>query len=191
MDSLDADLCYKAMAARDRRFDGLFFVGVTTTGIYCRPVCRARTPRRDRCVFYRRAAEAERDGFRACLRCRPELLPGQAPQDAVARVVAAAAARIAAGALDDADEGGLEALASELGVSGRHLRRAVRAELGVSPLALAQSRRLALAETLVRETRLPLAEVAFRSGFRSIRRFNAAFQARCGSTPSALRRKMN
>src|SRR4051794_27743560 len=133
---LDDDGCYRALVARDARFDGLFYVGVTTTGIYCRPVCRARTPGRDRCRFFGAAAEAEREGFRACLRCRPELAPGRAPVDAVSRLVARALERIDRG---DLDVGSADDLAAGLGVSGRHLRRAVEAEMGVSPIELAQS----------------------------------------------------
>ncbi|MCI0572704.1 MAG: helix-turn-helix domain-containing protein [Myxococcaceae bacterium] len=181
---LDANACYRALSARDARFDGLFFVGVKTTGIYCRPVCRARTPGRDRCVFFARPVEAERDGFRACLRCRPELAPGSAPVDSLPRVVASAVSRIEAGAMNEA---GLESLARELGVTSRHLRRAMHAELGVSPVELAQSRRMALAKQLLQDTRLPMAEVAFASGFQSVRRFNALFRASFGRTPSALR----
>src|SRR5579872_5247925 len=131
---LDAEICYRALVARDVRFDGLFFVGVTTTGIYCRPVCTARTPGRDRCRFFSNAALAEREGFRPCLRCRPELAPGHAPVDSVRRMARIAADRIEAGALNDG--GSLETLARSLGLSGRQLRRAVRQEYGVSPIEL-------------------------------------------------------
>ncbi|HYO57947.1 AlkA N-terminal domain-containing protein [Archangium sp.] len=186
MQTLEAETCYRALSARDRRFDGLFFVGVSTTGIYCRPVCTARTPRRERCAFYRTAAEAEHAGFRACLLCRPELAPGSAPVDSVPRLVAAAVSRIEGGFLN---ESSIDDLASELGVTSRHLRRALEAELGVSPVELAQSRRLALAKQLLQDTPLPLAEVAFASGFQSVRRFNALFQSRFGRPPSALRRE--
>lgn len=182
---LDAETCYRALCARDGRFDGVFFVAVRTTGIYCRPVCRARTPAQDRCAFYRSAAEAEREGFRACFRCRPELAPGASPLDARPRLVEGAVARIEEGFLN---EGSVDDLALELGVTGRHLRRAISAELGLSPIALAQSRRLALAKQLLQDTSLPLAEVAFASGFSSVRRFNALFQARFGRAPSTLRR---
>jgi AraC family transcriptional regulator, regulatory protein of adaptative response / DNA-3-methyladenine glycosylase II len=181
---LDGDTCYRALAARDSRFDGVFFVGVETTGIYCRPVCRARTPGRERCSFYRTAAEAERASFRACFRCRPELSPGAV--DARSRLCAAAVAQINAGALN---EGSVDALADELGVTARHLRRTMIAEIGVSPVDLAQSRRLSLAKQLLQDTTLPLAEVAFASGFSSVRRCNAVFQARFGRPPSALRRE--
>ncbi len=183
--SLDPATCYRALVARDPRFDGAFFVAVSTTGIYCRPVCPARTPRPDRCSFYERAALAERDGFRACFTCRPELAPGSARVDSVSRLVAGASARIEAGALND---GSLDELAAELGVTARHLRRAFAAELGVSPMALALSRRMALAKQLVQDGGLGMAEVAFASGFRSVRRFNAAFRERFGRPPSELRR---
>jgi AraC family transcriptional regulator of adaptative response / DNA-3-methyladenine glycosylase II len=184
---LDPDACYRALIARDARFDGVFFVGVTTTGIYCRPVCRARTPGRPRCVFFRRPAEAERAGFRACFRCRPELAPGAATVDASSRLVAEAVARIESGALNDAS---LDDLAAELGVTGRHLRRTLHAELGVSPFELAQSRRLALAKQLLHDSRLSMTDVALSSGFASLRRFNATFRARFDRSPSELRRSV-
>lgn len=183
--TLDADTCYRALVARDRRFDGLFFVGVSTTGVYCRPVCPARTPRRERCSFFARAAEAEREGFRACFRCRPELAPGGAPVDALPRLVASALARIDAGCLN---EGSVDGLAAELGVSGRHLHRALTSSLGLSPIELAQTRRLALAKQLLQDTSLSLTDVALAAGFASIRRFNAVFAERFGRPPSALRR---
>ena len=183
---LDPDACYRAVVARDARFDGVFFVAVKTTGIYCRPICPARTPGRDRCLFFRTAAEAETTGFRSCFRCRPELAPGAAPVDALSRLVAAAMRRIEDGALSDGTS--VEDLAAELGVSDRHLRRAMQAELGVGPLPLAESRRLALARQLIVDTALPMTEVAFASGFRSVRRFNAAVRARYGRPPSAMRR---
>jgi AraC family transcriptional regulator of adaptative response / DNA-3-methyladenine glycosylase II len=190
---LDPAICYRALRTRDARFDGAFFIGVTTTGVYCRPVCPARVPAADRCRFFRLAAEAERAGFRACFRCRPELAPGLGPEysdevapvDAIARLVGAAAARIEAGYLNEAS---VDDLASELGVSSRHLRRAMEARLGVTPVELAQTKRLALAKHLLQETSLPLADVAFASGFASLRRFNALFRARFRRAPSALRR---
>ena len=188
MASLDPDVCYRALVARDARFDGLFFVGVKTTGIYCRPVCRARTPGRDRCLFFKTAAQAEEAGFRSCFRCRPELAPGAAPVDALSRVVAAAMRLIEEGALSH--DGTIDDLARALGVSGRHLRRAMQAELGVSPIALAASRRLALARQLIVDTALPMTEVAFAAGYRSVRRFNAAVRARYARPPSAMRRTM-
>jgi AraC family transcriptional regulator of adaptative response / DNA-3-methyladenine glycosylase II len=182
---LDPESCYRALVARDHRFDGRFFVGVETTGIYCRPVCRARTPGRARCSFYQTAAEAEHHGFRACFRCRPELAPGSAPVDAAPRLVSAALSRIEAGALNEQT---VDGLAAELEITGRHLRRAMREELGVTPVELAQSQRLALARQLLWESSLPVTEVALSSGFRSVRRFNALFRARHGRAPSELRK---
>src|SRR5262245_43404388 len=183
--TFDDDTYYRALTARDVRIDGLFFVGVTTTGIYCRPVCTARTPGRDRCRSFPNAALAEKEGFRPCLRCRPELAPGLAPVDAVGRVARLAAARIEAGALND--EGNLEDLAGELGLSSRQLRRAIRQEFGVSPVELAQTNRLLLAKRLLAETSLPLIHVALASGFSSVRRFNALFRENCGFPPSHVR----
>jgi AraC family transcriptional regulator of adaptative response / DNA-3-methyladenine glycosylase II len=184
-ESLDQDACYGAISARDVRFDGVFYVGVKTTGVYCRPICPARTPGRARCEFFRRAAEAERAGYRACFRCRPELAPGFAPVDAAARLSQVAAARIEAGYLN---EHSIEALAASLGVTARHLRRTMLSELGVTPVELAQTARLALAKRLLQDSSLPLAEIAFASGFKSVRRFNALVQARFDRPPSALRR---
>ena len=178
---------YRALVARDARFDGVFYVGVSTTGIYCRPICTARTPRRERCSFFGSAAEAERAGFRACFRCRPELAPGQGSVDAVPRLLARAAGHIEAGFLDSHS---VAELAAQLGVSARHLRRAMEERLGVSPQALAQSRRLAMAKRLLHDTQLGLAHLALASGFGSVRRFNAAFVARFGRPPSAVRRKL-
>lgn len=181
---------YAALVARDPRFDGVFFVGVSTTGIYCRPICPARTPARARCAFFASAALAERAGFRACLRCRPELAPGTrgavADVDAVDHLVRAAAARIAEGALNG--DGDVDALAAELGVSARHLRRATEARLGVSPIELAQSARLALAKQLLQDSTLSITEIAFAAGYGSVRRFNAAFAAAMRVAPQAVRR---
>src|SRR5262245_8250827 len=183
--TLDAESCFRAVRARDTRFDGLFFVGVTSTKIYCRPVCPARTPAVSRCRFFHGAAEAERAGFRACLRCRPERAPGKAPVDAVPHLVRAAAVRIDAGYLDDHS---VDELADRLGVTARHLRRAMETELGVSPIELAQSRRLATARQLLVDGGLPVTEIAFAAGFASLRRFHAAFRDRYGRPPGSLRR---
>ena len=184
--NLDHDVCYRALTARDPRFDGVFFVGVTSTRIYCRPICPARTPGRDRCRFFPSAAAAELGRFRPCLRCRPELAPGHAPVDAVGRKARLAEARIREGAGNDGAS--LEALAGELGVGPRHLRRVLRQALGVSPVELAQTHRLLLAKQLLSETTLPIINVAFASGFASVRRFNALFQSRYRLTPSDLRK---
>ena len=183
---LDDDARYTAVTTRDRRFDGVFFVAVSTTGIYCRPICPARTPGRTRCSFYDSPAQAEAAGFRACFRCRPELAPGNATVDAVDRLVATATARIAEGALNEAS---VDDLAAELGVSARHLRRSVEGKLGVTPIALAQTRRLALAKQLLQDTALPLTDIAFAAGYGSVRRFNAVFAEVMGSAPGELRRK--
>ncbi len=183
--NLDPDACYRAISAGDSRFDGVLFVGVSTTGIYCRPICPARTPARSRCTFFARAAEAERAGFRACFRCRPELAPGLAPADSVPRLVRRAAWQIEEGFLD---AHGVDDLAADLGVTARHLRRSMAAELGVSPVELAQTRRLALARQLLQDTSLPLAQVAFAAGFASVHRFNALFRARFERRPSDVRR---
>lgn len=175
----------RALDARDARFDGVFFVGITTTRIYCRPVCPARISYNDHRRFFESAAAAERAGFRPCLRCRPELAPGRALMDAVPRLASAAAQRIAAGALNGRD---VAALARDLGVSARHLRRAMERELGVSPVELAQTHRLLLAKRLLADTALSMTRVAYASGFQSLRRFNAAFRDQYRMPPSALRR---
>lgn len=182
--TLEHDSCYRALAARDHRFDGRFFVGVLTTGIYCRPICTARTPRADRCRFFATAAAAEKASFRPCLRCRPELAPGRAPVDAGTRLARLAADRLAAGA-----EGNIEALADELGLSSRQLRRVVKQQLGVSPGELARTHRMLIAKQLLTETDLPVTEVAMAAGFGSLRRFNALFKQRYNLTPSSFRRR--
>lgn len=181
------DIFYRALRSKDHRFDGVFFVGVASTRIYCRPVCTAKTPGRNRCTFYRSPALAEQAGFRPCLRCRPELAPGQAPIDQSRTIAMAAATRIEAGALREGS--GLEELASSLGVSSRQLRRCVRQELGVSPVQLAQTNRLLLAKRLITETQLPITQIAFAAGFGSVRRFNTLFQRRYRLAPGTLRRK--
>src|SRR5689334_15735756 len=184
--TIDDNGCYRALTARDARFDGLFFVGVKTTGIYCRPVCTAKTPGRNSCRFFASAALAEQAGFRPCLRCRPELAPGHAPVDSARTIARAAAARIEAGALGDGST--LDDLAASFGLSSRQLRRTVRKELGVSPVELAQTNRLLLAKRLIAETQLPMAQIAFAAGFESVRRFNALFRSHYRLTPSDLRR---
>jgi AraC family transcriptional regulator of adaptative response / DNA-3-methyladenine glycosylase II len=181
---LDSDACFRAVRARDRRFDGRFFVAITSTQIYCRPICPARPAKRGNMRFYSSAAAAEGAGFRPCLRCRPERAPGLASVDAVSRLLGAAIAGIEEHALSSTKVGDL---ASLLGVSDRHLRRITESELGVSPIELAQTQRLLLAKRLLRETRLSLTEIAFASGFGSVRRFNALFKSRYDSSPRALR----
>ena len=182
---LDAAACTRALRARDARFDGVFFVGITSTGIYCRPVCPAKVSYPEHRRFYESAAAAEVAGYRPCLRCRPELAPGKAPVDAVPRLAANAARRIEAGALNGSSVG---TLALELGVSERHLRRALERAFGVSPLELAQTQRLLLAKRLLADTTLSVTRIAFASGFQSLRRFNALFKERYRLSPRELRR---
>jgi AraC family transcriptional regulator of adaptative response / DNA-3-methyladenine glycosylase II len=185
---LDSDACTRAVRARDRRFDGRFFVAITSTHVYCRPICPARPARRENMRFYSSAAAAEGAGFRPCLRCRPERAPGLASVDAVSRLVGAAIAGIEEHALSSARVGDL---AASLGVSDRHLRRVTESELGVSPIELAQTQRLLLAKRLLADTRLSQTEIAFASGFGSVRRFNALFKSRYGLSPRALRGSAN
>jgi AraC family transcriptional regulator of adaptative response / DNA-3-methyladenine glycosylase II len=185
--TLDTATCYRALRARDARFDGRFFVAVSSTRIYCRPVCTVKPPRRENCRFYPSAAAAESAGYRPCLRCRPELAPGNASVDATSRVAQAAASLLEDRALDAA---GLPAVATRLGITDRHLRRAFGAEFGVSPVEFAQTQRLLLAKRLLTDTALPVTEVAFASGFGSLRRFNALFRERYRLQPAQLRRRM-
>ena len=186
---LDHDACYRALLAHDRRFDGRFFVGVRTTGIYCRPVCAVRAPKAVNCRFFAHAAQAEAAGFRPCLRCRPELAPGVGygvvPIDAAERLAHGIAQRIDNGELN---HGSVEQLAARFGVTDRHLRRVFRAEFGVSPLAYAQTQRLLLAKRLLTDTALAMTDVALAAGFGSLRRFNSAFREHYGLAPAALRR---
>ena len=170
---MDDDACYRALSTRDARFDGRLFVGVKTTGIYCRPICPARTPKRENVRFFASAAGAQEAGFRPCLRCRPETSPDLAAWRGASNTVARALTLIEAGALDAGD---VDALAGRLGVGERQLRRLFRHYLGASPIAVAQTRRVLLAKQLICETRLPMAEVAMAAGFGSVRRFNETFQ---------------
>ena len=186
------EACYLALKARDARFDGSFFTGVTSTGIYCRPVCSVRTPRRENCRFFEHAAQAEGAGFRPCLRCRPELAPHRpvwSMQDASA-MLAQQAARL----LDEPDAWSettpsVRQLALRLGVSERHVRRIFEAQFGVTPLQYLQTRRLLTAKQLLTDTDLPVTQIALCSGFASVRRFNAAFQQHYGLNPTRLRRE--
>lgn len=183
---IDATSCYRALSTHDARFDGRFFVGVSSTGIYCRPVCRVRTPRAEHCRYFQSAAAAEVAGYRPCLRCRPELAPGYASVDATERLAQAAVELIDGGVLDD---GGLERLAARLGVTSRHVRRIFERAFGVTPVEYAQTQRLLLAKRLLTDTTLPVTEVALASGFGSVRRFNALWKARYRMPPARLRRE--
>ena len=193
MDLLDHRACYRAIETRDPRFDGRLFVGVTSTGIYCRPICPARTPKFENCRFFASAAAAQGAGFRPCLRCRPETAPDLASWRGTSNTVSRALALIAEGALDangsDDGESGVEDLAARLGMGGRQLRRLFQQHLGATPIAVTQTRRVLFAKQLIQETRMPMAEVAMASGFGSIRRFNETFQGLYRRPPGALRRK--
>jgi AraC family transcriptional regulator of adaptative response / DNA-3-methyladenine glycosylase II len=182
---LDSGLCYRALRTRDARFDGRFFTGVTSTGIYCRPVCPARTPRAANCVFFSCAAAAEEAGFRACHRCRPETAPGTPAWRGSSSTVSRALRMIQEGALDD---GSIPELAARLGVGERHLRRLFAEHLGASPLAVAQTRRVHYAKQMIEETRLPMFEIALAAGFPNVRRFNEALRRSFDRTPSEIRR---
>jgi AraC family transcriptional regulator, regulatory protein of adaptative response / DNA-3-methyladenine glycosylase II len=186
MAALDPDVCYRALRARDARFDGRFFVGVTTTRIYCRPICPAGPARRENCRFFPSAAAAQEAGFRPCLRCRPEVAPHTASWRGTSNTVARGLALIADGALDGDD---VDALAERLGVSARQLRRLFHQHLGASPIAVAQTRRVLFAKQLIHDTRLPMAEIALAAGFGSVRRFNETFQHLFHRPPGAIRRK--
>ena len=182
---LDPGTCYRAMASRDARFDGRFFVTVLTTGIYCRPICPAPNPRPENCRFVASAAAAEEAGFRPCLRCRPETSPGTPAWSGTSATVSRGLRLIAEGALDT---GGVEQLAGRLGVGTRHLRRLFATHLGASPVAVAQTQRVQLGKRLIDETDFPMSEVAYSAGFASVRRFNEAIARTYGRPPRALRR---
>ena len=182
---MDDDACYRALSTRDSRFDGRLFVGVRTTGIYCRPICPARTPKRENVRFFPSAAAAQSAGFRPCLRCRPETSPDLAAWRGASNTVTRALRLIECGAME---EGDVDALADRLGVGERQLRRLFRQHLCASPVAVAQTRRVLLAKQLIHETRLPMAEVAMAAGFGSVRRFNETFQQLYERPLAALRR---
>jgi AraC family transcriptional regulator of adaptative response / DNA-3-methyladenine glycosylase II len=189
--TIDGDAAYQVLLAHDARFDGKLFVGVTSTGVYCRPICRVRMPARRNCRFFGSPAQAEAAAFRPCLKCRPEIAPGPG----LAWTVMDASRTLARQAASVLDESGLHedapsvaGLAARLGVSDRHLRRIFFAEHGVTPLQYLQTRRLLLAKQLLTDTRMPIAQIALTSGFRSLRRFNAAFLGGYRMNPSRLRR---
>jgi AraC family transcriptional regulator of adaptative response / DNA-3-methyladenine glycosylase II len=178
---------YRALTAHDVRFDGIFFVGVTSTGIYCRPICPAKTPKEINCRFFNSAQEAEQAHFRPCLRCRPELAPGNAPVDDSQRIAHTILQRLEEGTIEN--DAGLEAIARQFDLSSRQIRRIIQKELGVSPIQLMLTRRLLLAKQLLTETRLPITQIAFASGFSSLRRFNDAFNSRYRLAPTRLRKQ--
>ena len=176
---------YAALKSRDTRFDGRFFVGVSSTGVYCRPICRAKLPKADNCTFYATAAEAEQAGFRPCLLCRPELAPGLAPIDATSSLACKAARWIEENCGSDEN---LAELAHRLGYTDRHMRRAFSAEYNVSPIQYLQTCRLLLAKSLLTDTNLSMIDIAIAAGFGSLRRFNALFKKHYHLVPTELRR---
>lgn len=185
-DSPDSTVFEQARISRDARFDGRFFVGVKTTGIYCRPICPANSPKSENVSFYPTAAAAGEAGFRPCLRCRPECAPGTPAWEGTSTTVKRGLRLIADGALDDGD---IEGLADRLGVTSRHLRRLFTKHLGASPLAVAHTQRLHFAKRLIDQTTLSMTEIALASGFGSTRRFNDAFRNTYGRTPRELRKR--
>ena len=184
---LDGTIAYSAMTSRDARFDGVFFVGVTSTGIYCRPICPVKTPKQENCRFFETPEAAEKASFRPCLRCRPELAPGNAPIDDAHRIAHLLAHRIEEGLPESGSH--LEAIAAQFDLSSRQLRRIVQREFGVSPIELMQTRRLLLSKQLLTESRLRITDIAFASGFSSLRRFNDAFSKHYRMPPTSLRKQ--
>lgn len=183
------DANYRALRTRDARFDGRLFVGVTSTGIYCRPVCRVRPPKQANCRFFANAASAEQQGFRPCLRCRPEMAPGLSLTDSSGTLAGQAAAMLHRAVHDGADTS-VAGLAGRLGVTDRHLRRIFALAHGISPLAYLTTQRLLLAKHLLSDTPMAVTQVALAAGFGSLRRFNAVFLARYRMSPGALRRAL-
>lgn len=184
---IEATAYYKAYASRDPRFDGVFFIGVTSTGIYCRPICPAKTPKQANCRFFDSPEAAEKASFRPCLRCRPELAPGSAPVDDAQRIAHLIVHRIEEGLIDE--NVSLEEIAAQFELTSRQIRRIIHKQLGVSPIELIQTRRLLLAKQLLTETKLPITEIAYASGFASLRRFNDAFREHYRMSPSRLRQQ--
>jgi len=181
---LDWKICDRARLARDSAFDGVFFTGVPTTRIYCRPVCPVRPARSANVVFFGSAAAAERAGFRPCLRCRPVTAPGSPAWSGTATTVARAVRLIEAGFLNEAS---VAELADRLGMGSRHLLRLFVRHTGATPTEVAATRRVQKAKRLLNETQMPMSEIAFAAGFRSVRRFNDAFLATYGRSPSSFR----
>jgi AraC family transcriptional regulator of adaptative response / DNA-3-methyladenine glycosylase II len=184
----DPDAAYLALCARDARFDGRLFVGVTSTGVYCRPVCRVRTPRRENCRFFDTRAQAEAAAFRPCMKCRPEIAPGLSQMDS-SHALATSAAALIDSAVHHGRALALPAVAQRLGVTDRHLRRIFQVAHGVTPRDYLATQRLLLAKQLLTDTRQPVTQVALASGFESLRRFNAAFVERYRLNPTQLRRE--
>ena len=185
--NLDPKVCYRAVLARDARYDGRFFTCVKTTGIYCRPICPARPPKLENCTFVPTATAAQTAGFRPCLRCRPESSPDLDAWRGTSATVSRALKMLEGGALDD--DGDVASLAERLEIGERQLRRLFRRHLGAAPVTVAQTRRVLLAKQLIHQTSLSLIDVAMASGFGSVRRFNETFQQLYGRPPGELRRR--
>lgn len=186
MTSLPIATWHHAVDTRDASFDGVFFVAITSTRIYCRPTCPSRIAHRENRRFFEARADAEQSGFRACKRCRPELADGQTPLEVVPRLARKAAAHISAGALNGRTVG---ELASDLGMSERHLRRALDREIGASPIDLATHQRLQTATELLAATSTSVTQIAYVSGFQSLRRFHVVFRERFRMSPGEWRRR--
>jgi AraC family transcriptional regulator of adaptative response / DNA-3-methyladenine glycosylase II len=182
--NIDQDICYQALCTRDPRFDGRFFTAVRTTGIYCRPICPARTPKRSNVRFFGCAAAAEEAGFRPCRRCRPETAPGTPAWEGTSAIVSRALRLISQGLSDDIN---LEKLAERVGIGSRHLRRLFIQHIGVAPKAVLRTQRLHFARQLIDETDQPMTRIAFASGFNSVRRFNQAILKSFRASPTVLR----
>jgi AraC family transcriptional regulator, regulatory protein of adaptative response / DNA-3-methyladenine glycosylase II len=183
---LDDKICYQAVLSRDPRFDGGFYGGVVITGIYCRPICRVHPPKPENIRWFAFAAAAEAAGFRPCRRCRPEAVPGTPAWMGSSAVVSRALRLISEGVLD---ESSLEELSDKLGIGSRHLRRLFTEHLGASPIAIACARRVHFAARLIQETEMPITEVAFASGFRSIRQFNHSILSTFRQSPTQIRNR--
>jgi AraC family transcriptional regulator of adaptative response / DNA-3-methyladenine glycosylase II len=182
----DQHIYYQAFLSRDPRFDGIFYIGVISTGIYCRPICSARRPKESNCRFFKSASEAEKELFRPCLRCRPELAPDLAPVNKAHRIADLMISCLQEGRFDGI---GLEIIAQQFNLSSRQMRRVIQTEFGVSPIQLLLTRRLLLAKQLLTETNLSIIDIAFASGFSSLRRFNDAFKKRYRMSPTDLKKK--
>ena len=187
MDTPPHEVCYRALSTCDARFDGRLFVAVATTGIYCRPICPAKTPKAENCRFFPSAAAAQGAGFRPCLRCRPEISPDAAAWRGTSNTVSRALALIAEGGFDS--EAHVGALAEKLGVGERQLRRLFEKHLGAPPIAVAQTRRILFAKQLIQDSHLAMGAIAEASGFGSVRRFNDAFRKLYGKAPRELRKR--
>lgn len=181
---LDKIYCYQAYKTRDSRLDGQFFIGVTSTGIYCRPVCTAKMPKQKNCRFFENAKAAESAGYRPCLRCRPELTPGNASVDATIKLAQSAKSFIEEGFLNDNN---IEQLAKRIGITSRHLRRIFVAQFGLTPIKFVQLQRLLFAKHLLVNTSITITDVALAVGFGSLRQFNTLFKKLYHITPYYFR----